>query len=140
MKLSTILSAVTVASTALLHVSASIPFEKLDRRVRQGIDPNDIMKGIKGDGYSDWAVVVNCSLAVWLCWGCTSTEAWVWVGGSRARACTILWSPPEAARYSSWFELVGDGGAQNWWQMNWNRDGKKLCRTESCDYKFPDDK
>ncbi|KAK6540187.1 hypothetical protein TWF694_009006 [Orbilia ellipsospora] len=47
-----------------------------------------------------------------------------------ARDCDITWCNPNGGNCH--FKLLGDGGANNWWQQGWNRNNKDLCYPGNC--------
>ncbi|KAF3931101.1 hypothetical protein ABW20_dc0107177 [Dactylellina cionopaga] len=117
MKLSTILA----AAAAVVGVSA---------KDRYGNSPEDVIRKIQAEGeWNRWPTVVHCPGADVYGVNWSQTKAFI-SRGIFTYQCTITWCDPDNG--SCKFELKGDGGAANWWQVNWNRDGKKLCYPKPC--------
>ncbi|KAF3908511.1 hypothetical protein ABW21_db0205631 [Orbilia brochopaga] len=117
MKLSSILIATTVMTGA--------------QALWTGKNPRDILNKIRGaKDYARWPIVVSCDRSTVSGSGWEITPARIERGGFNSVDCDITWCNPDHGRCK--FELLGDGGDNNWQFANWKRDGKKLCYPNPC--------
>ncbi|KAF3933803.1 hypothetical protein ABW20_dc0107055 [Dactylellina cionopaga] len=117
------ISAILTAAAVVVGVSA---------RDRFGFSPEGIINQIQAEGeWNRWPAVVHCVKGDIYGNDWSRTDAYITNGLFSQKKCTITWCDPD----KGWckFELKGDGGAQNWWEINWHRDGNKLCYPRPCD-------
>ncbi|KAK6536398.1 hypothetical protein TWF281_000636 [Arthrobotrys megalospora] len=118
----------TILSLSLLTLTGTA-----SARDRYGVSPENIIQTIQAEGeWARWPAVVHCTRGDVYGSNWEQTKAFVWRGPFKQDECKITWCDPD----KGWckFELKGDGGGYNWWQINWHRDGnsKKLCYPKPC--------
>ncbi|KAF3209710.1 hypothetical protein TWF192_007763 [Orbilia oligospora] len=88
----------------------------------------EIMQVVVDEGFGHLPVVVSCKPYIY--WAAEDsrriTEALIYKFPFTIKHCHLFWCHPERQCV---FRLDGDGGMQNWMQMNWRRAGmsKELC-------------
>ncbi|KAK6503736.1 hypothetical protein TWF481_008740 [Arthrobotrys musiformis] len=124
MKLLKDLTATIAIATMAIFSVVSAYRDTFDPRVRYGLDPRDIIEQVRREGFADWPVVVHCTDGSIAGVEFGESVAYIFPGFSK-RECRVKWCHPK--RGSCMFRLHGDGGSQNWWQINWSRNDKVLC-------------
>ncbi|KAK6342473.1 hypothetical protein TWF718_007876 [Orbilia javanica] len=100
-------------------------WETVDLRDRRGVNPRDVIRGLIAEGYGTWPIVVYCGYAK-MYWSGKAKWSIAYLHPSllEQRKCEIFWCAPDSYCF---FKSGFPGWTDNWWYMNWQRNGKELC-------------